>query len=67
MLRLTLVNFAAGGTGNELSFLAERTEGDAMRLRCRGPGVGGGGWRWWGSGVYVCESARGGVGGGGAV
>ena len=40
VLRLTLLNFAAsggsgggGGGGGEVSFLAERTEGDAMHLR----------------------------------
>lgn len=66
VLRLTLVNFAAGGSASELSFLAERTEGDAMCLRCGGPGWegihgvvdwwGGGGRKdmgWWNGGVYV--------------
>ncbi|KAL4424403.1 hypothetical protein ABPG77_005646 [Micractinium sp. CCAP 211/92] len=37
VLRLTLVNFAAGGAASELSFLSERTEGDAMRLRAPVP------------------------------
>lgn len=43
VLRLTLVDFTAGGACRELSFLVERTEGDAMCLRCGAAGTVG--WR----------------------